>query len=320
MVLYLDIYNHILMLETTQCVGCGVVFEYQSYNFHSPPKYHSKECYCKTKHNTCSEQRTCAQCGKLFSVAKSELRKGKNRGIFCSNDCYRKHNVKGNHPRYRGGDEQKVCEICGALFTVERPREHTARFCSIKCKGVWHSRVFTGESHPRYSKIQVPCSVCGKLTSMAPHRLTHEITCSNECFRKYMSQRMSGVNHPQFNNWASKFPYCHKFDEKRRRATRNFFGNRCIMCGKHVTENIARNNKRILIQMELSVHHVDRNKDAGCSGTPFNLVPLCKSCHDGDRNENMEEYVAYITKTLTEGFKWGIWSEQEYMEKVMYPE
>jgi hypothetical protein len=35
---------------------------------------------------------------------------------------------------------------------------------------------------------------------------------------------------------------------------------------------------------------------------------------------NKEEYATYINKTLREGFKWGIWNEQEYIEKVMYDE
>jgi hypothetical protein len=110
-------------------------------------------------------------------------------------------------------------------------------------------------------------------------------------------------------------PYCFKFDRKRRRAVRNFFGNKCMCCGKHVIENIV--NKKG--QLNLSVHHVDHNKEQGCNGIPFNLVPMCAECH-GKEISQMEEYRAYINKTLDEGFKWGIWSREQYEQEVMYSE
>jgi len=31
-------------------------------------------------------------------------------------------------------------------------------------------------------------------------------------------------------------------------------------------------------------------------------------------------FFLYINKTLEEGFKWGIWNREEYIEKVMYVE
>jgi len=70
-------------------------------------------------------------------------------------------------------------------------------------------------------------------------------------------------------------------------------------------------------QISLSVHHVDHDKEQGCSGRPFNLVPLCNSCH-AKENSREEEYKKYINKTLEEGFKWGIWSRDQYEKEVMY--
>ena len=47
--------------------------------------------------------------------------------------------------------------------------------------------------------------------------------------------------------------------------------------------------------------------------------PLCINCHAKERSRE-EEYKQYINKTLEEGFKCGIWNEEEYMKQVMYPE
>jgi hypothetical protein len=112
----------------------------------------------------------------------------------------------------------------------------------------------------------------------------------------------------------SFLPYCYKFNDRRRKATRKFYNNTCICCGKQVTENIVGNK-----QTELSVHHIDHDKDQGCNGKPFNLVPLCQACHAKEM-WNEKEYRDYINKTLREGFKWGIWNEREYIRLVMYDE
>jgi hypothetical protein len=135
-----------------------------------------------------------------------------------------------------------------------------------------------------------------------------------ETCAKMSISRMGDKNHT-WKGGTSFFPYCEKFNSQRKRACRNFFHNRCICCGKHVIENIT--GEKIKRQVSLSVHHIDHDKDQGCSGKPFNLVPLCHSCHAKELH-NEEEYKKYINHTLIEGFKWGVWNEEEYIEKVMF--
>jgi hypothetical protein len=120
---------------------------------------------------------------------------------------------------------------------------------------------------------------------------------------------------PNWNKGISFEPYCFKFNERRKKAVRIFFRYFCICCGKHVTENIIKRYG----QVEQSVHHVDHDKEQGCNGRPFNLVPLCIECHAKELH-HQEEYKAYINKTLTSGFEWGIWSREQYEIEIMYPE
>jgi hypothetical protein len=127
--------------------------------------------------------------------------------------------------------------------------------------------------------------------------------------RKKMSDALKGIHvgedNPAWNGGTSFFPYCQKFNKKRRKAVREFFNYLCICTGE---PSYTR---------ELSVHHIDHDKEQGCNGKPFNLVPMNPE-HHAKEQYNKEEYKAYINKTLREGFKWGIWNEQEYIEKVMY--
>jgi hypothetical protein len=116
-----------------------------------------------------------------------------------------------------------------------------------------------------------------------------------------------GKNNPAWCGGTSFLPYCEKFNMRRKRAVRLFFDNICLCCGEH-------DYKRFL-----SVHHVDHDKDQGCNGKPFNLVPFCTKCHLKERT-HQGEFKKYINKTLRDGFAWGIWSEEEYKIKVMYDE
>jgi hypothetical protein len=127
-----------------------------------------------------------------------------------------------------------------------------------------------------------------------------------------VKKKYSGENHPNWQGGISYFPYCFKFDKQRKKSVRKFFKNCCIVCGKHESENMTKRG-----QFALCVHHVDHDKEQGCGGKPFNLVPLCHSCHTIE-GRNIEEYKKYINKTLEEGFKWGIWSREQYENEVMY--
>lgn len=123
--------------------------------------------------------------------------------------------------------------------------------------------------------------------------------------REKLSKMRTGKGHPGWKGGTSFIPYCEKFDERRKRAVRKFFNDLCICTGE---PSYIR---------KLSVHHIHHDKDEGCNGKPFNLVPMCIEHHSKELH-NEEEYATYINKTLREGFKWGIWNEQDYIEKVMY--
>jgi hypothetical protein len=124
----------------------------------------------------------------------------------------------------------------------------------------------------------------------------------------------AGEKNGQYIDGRSFYPYCEKFNARRRKAVRQFFHNICICCGCHKDENLVANRA-----INLDVHHIDHDKDQGCNGKPFNLVPFCRKDHFKE-GLDQEEFKQYINKTLREGFKWGIWSEEDYQLKVMYDE
>lgn len=87
--------------------------------------------------------------------------------------------------------------------------------------------------------------------------------------RLKMNKARSGKNHYNWKGGISFEPYCMKFNDKIKEEIRNGYGRLCLLCGKDEEEN----------GMKLDVHHVDYNKQQGCDGQEWCLVPLCKSCH-----------------------------------------
>ena len=137
--------------------------------------------------------------------------------------------------------------------------------------------------------------------------------------KQKISENRSGIGcgpaNSQWKGGTSFLPYCHKFNERRKRAVRNFFGNVCLLCNKPAEKNEC--GERGVIA--LAVHHIDHNKEQGCSGVPFNLVPLCHDCHNNELFD-VEGYKTRINAILDAGFASGRWDRERYLAEVMYPE
>jgi len=287
------------------CKTCGKEFFVNLYRVKSGyGKYCSKKCFSKSMVGKPGSRPKvemikciCKTCGEIFFVYPSAIRK--NRGKYCSRKC---RNI-GQSNRIK-----RVCKQCGKEFFIplsKMKRRGWGKYCSKECMG----KATVGENNPNWrgGNIKCVCQECGKEFYVIPATIKNGggKFCSTEC----MGKAKSGERSQNWKGGTSFYPYCPKFNERRKEAVRNFFGRKCLACGANEVEFINR----------LPVHHVDHDKEQGCDGKPFNLVPLCIKCH-GKEIWYEEEYKQYINKTLEEGFKWGIWNREEYMEKVMYVE
>lgn len=88
-----------------------------------------------------------------------------------------------------------------------------------------------------------------------------------------------GEDHPNWEGGISFEPYCHKFNEALKEKVRNAFNRSCLMCGiteSELMHNMIAADKR---PCKLHIHHIGAEKQQGCNGITFQLVPLCPSCH-----------------------------------------
>lgn len=319
-------------MVTANCLFCNKEYNAKPSQLKNGKKYCSYFCY--TAHCKQKNTRQCKICGKPFVSSPSVRKLGY--GVYCSHVC-------------QGIDRKKtvirICEYCGKEFKIYPAwiRKSGGKYCSRTCKneslknGVFKNCVVCGNEFyvtpcqtkkapgkycsldcaytDRHTGKTKSCVVCGKLFYVT--RKTIQKGWGNCCSKKCRGITTSGINNPacdkeyflKHGKLKKYGKYCSKFNNKRKKAVRDFFGNTCICSGELESD----------LPYNLSIHHIDHDKEQGCNGKPFNLVPMNRR-HHGFEGHHKEEYAMYINKTLREGFKWGIWNEQEYIEKVMYDE
>ena len=123
----------------------------------------------------------------------------------------------------------------------------------------------------------------------------------------YVRQGISvkGEKNPNFNNWSSRIPYCHLWNEPLKEEVRNRWGRVCVLTdlmrstlGSELGLDDFEGHE-IFSSRRFAVHHIRGDKMEGCNGKEMALVPLqCKfnvKKFDGFR---LEENSFYITLFL----------------------
>jgi len=128
-----------------------------------------------------------------------------------------------------------------------------------------------GENNPMYE--------IHRFGEEAPHFGKYHSKESIEKMSKNRKGKCCGEENPAFNNWSSKGEYCWKWTEEVRENTRNKYDRKCFLCGKSEEEQMNEMKEQGKRQFRLSIHHIDSDKEQGCNGKSWKLVPLCIHCH-----------------------------------------
>jgi DNA-directed RNA polymerase subunit RPC12/RpoP len=291
------------------CKNCGKEFLCTPSSIKNKKElYCSTECRTKYKKSINKVMYTCKTCGKEFETYYSLIKKGRK---FCSRECFLK-SIRGEKSiHWKGGNKIHICQTCGKEFevTYNKDKDGWGKYCSHECLREGFGKKFKGNNNPNWrgGKVKCICQECGEEFYVNQYKIKEGM--GKYCSKKCKDKSCIGEGSPFWKGGTTYFPYCPKFNKRRREAVRKFFNYKCLMCGTDQRD----------LKRKLSVHHIDHDKEQGCDGKPFNLIPLCINCHAQERSRE-EEYAIYINNTLEEGFKWGIWNREEYIESVMYPD
>jgi len=114
----------------------------------------------------------------------------------------------------------------------------------------------------------------------------HHTQKHSEKSKKKISESLIGKCGKNSRNWQggkSFEPYCPKFNEKKKEEIRNQYGRKCYVCDKLESEQKKEQKERGKRQFRLSVHHTDSDKEQGCNGKVWKLVPTCIHCHNSKK-------------------------------------
>lgn len=107
---------------------------------------------------------------------------------------------------------------------------------------------------------------------------------------QHISAGHQGIPYEDWIGFATDNPYCNLFNEACRERIRAKYDHRCFACDKPQDENVYKSGK----QIALSVHHFDMNKDQGCNGNGWKLVPLCVRCHNKVHSKMWQARIEYL--------------------------
>ena len=112
---------------------------------------------------------------------------------------------------------------------------------------------------------------------------------ASEVVRRNMSAAQQGITINEWEGYANEKVYCDRFNDECRQRNRNKYDNKCFVCGKTKIDNGDR---------LLSVHHISKNKDEGCDGSRWGLIPLCGSCHGKAHNEPLQSRIDFLVNNV----------------------
>jgi len=153
-----------------------------------------------------------------------------------------------------------------------------------------------GKKNPNYGKQlseetreKIGLKLKGKTKTEEQRRKLRGHHHTEEAKRR-IREAKKGEKNPNWAGGISFEPYCPKFSDTLKEEIRDKFGRKCFICPKTEEEE----------GRKLSVHHVDYNKEQGCNGVHWLLVPLCRSCNS-KLNFNRDYWQDLIIEKLKQG-------------------
>ncbi len=210
-------------------------------------------------------------------ITKEEFER--NSPYYCRCGCngtilWKKEYIYVGLPKYiHGHNKNKKMDIEVYKKVIETKRKRGTIYPSIEARKNM-SVAQTGKKHTIEQCRKISEGNKGKPAWNKGKHLSPE-TC------KKMSESRSGSKHYKWKGGISKLPYCEKWNYRLKEQIRNEYDRKCFLCGLDEKENIMKNGK----MCKLDVHHIDEDKEQGCNGKEWKLVPLRHSCHSKMQKE-----------------------------------
>lgn len=210
-----------------------------------------------------------------------------------------------NTPKKRGG-QRKFTDRAKPLFKQLYIDEKLSSVMMGKLLGVSSSTVLEnlrrfnilirtiseaniGRKHTDETKRNMSKGHTGKKRKPRSEETKRKISDANkgrkqkpftEKARRKLSAYHQGCSLDEWKGYVSFEPYCEKFNYDKKEEIRNQYRRVCVVSGVSALQNGQR----------LSVDHADENKQQGCGGIKWRLVPLTRKVH-GKMNNKQNHFL-----------------------------
>ena len=190
-----------------------------------------------------------------------------------------------------------ICNICGKIREVRRKLYYDLCFdCSMKTNE-HRKKMSEIMTSPEILKEQLKWWTEKRRKAESESKIGEKSSWFGCKHTKDSLEKMRlaklGENNGNYKGGISDDGYCSLFNEPLKVVVRNYFDNKCFLCGATVEENGGR---------QMSVHHVGYQKKCGCNNMQFCIYsPLCISHHmktNGSKEKNRWYWYSYITRKL----------------------
>lgn len=103
--------------------------------------------------------------------------------------------------------------------------------------------------------------------------------------KQHHSAAAQKIPYEDWNGYSVQGAYCEKFDEACKERIREKYNRLCYVCDKNEKDN----------GRKLDVHHIDMDKEQGCNGHEWKLIPLCKRCHGKSHYAPLKHRLVYLS-------------------------
>ncbi|VUT26455.1 MAG: NUMOD3 motif (2 copies) [Candidatus Methanolliviera sp. GoM_oil] len=201
-------------------------------------------------------------------------------------------NAGERHPNYGKHPSEETRKKMSHAKMGVRPTKETRKKLSTARTGKHPSeetrKKLSGEKNHNYGRHRSE-ETCNKISVGNIGKRTGIRPTKETCQR--ISDSHEGEKNGSWKGGISYVPYCPRFNFQLKERIREKHGRVCFLCGKTEKENRGR----------LSIHHVDGDKNQGCNGKEWILVPLCKSCH-GKIHHNKKLNNKLLAKLCADGY------------------
>jgi len=121
--------------------------------------------------------------------------------------------------------------------------------------------------------------------------------------------RLVGEKNPNWKGGISFGSYCMKFSREFKERVREFFGRKCVICGRTEAEN----------HRKLHVHHVNYDKMSCCNDNIPLFVPLCNICHPKTNYNGRDKWTQYFDNLINTKYNGKCFYTKEEMISHAHP-